>query len=36
MDEPLIFGIPSLVEGGIFINIVILLWHWKIDNKKSF
>ena len=27
IDKPLIFKIPNLVEGGILINIIILLWR---------
>ena len=36
MDKPLILGIPNLVEKGIFINIIILSWRQKIDNKELF
>ena len=36
MDKLFILKIPNLIKRGIFINIIILLWRWKIDNKELF
>ena len=36
IDKLFIFKILNLVKKGIFINIMILLWRWKINNKELF